>query len=127
MAEMGGDVSYTSDVALTSVCRAAEVRRALRNLIDNALRYGVRARVSAESIDGMAAIHVDDDGPGIPEEEIERVFEPFARLEVSRNADTGGYGLGLAIARLVARGHGGDVILKNRAVGLRATLRLPLA
>jgi signal transduction histidine kinase len=128
MAEVGGDVSYASDVALACVCRAAEVRRALRNLIENALRYGVRARVSAEMIAGLAAIHVDDDGSGIPEGELERVFEPFARLEHSRSAETGGYGLGLAIARLIARGHGGDVTLKNRAGGsLRATLTLPLA
>jgi signal transduction histidine kinase len=128
MADLGGAVTYSSDVALACVCRATEVRRALRNLIDNALRYGVRARVSAEAIHGMAAIHVDDDGPGIPGSELERVFAPFARLEASRNAETGGYGLGLAIARLVARGHGGDVTLRNRAGGgLRATLTLPLA
>lgn len=128
MADVGGDVTYTSDAALACICRAAEVRRALRNLIENALRYGVRARVSAEAMDGMAAIHVDDDGPGIPVGELERVFEPFARLEASRNAETGGYGLGLAIARLIARGHGGDVVLANRAGGgLRATLTVPLA
>lgn len=128
MAEVGGDVDYTSDVALACVCRAAEVRRALRNLIENALRYGMRARVSAEAKGGLAAFHVDDDGPGIPDVELERVFEPFARLEHSRSAETGGYGLGLAIARLIARGHGGDVTLSNRAGGgLRATLTLPLA
>ncbi len=128
MAEVGGDVNYSSDVALACVCRAAELRRALRNLIENAMRYGVRARVSAEAAGGMAAIHVDDDGPGIPDNELDRVFEPFARLEHSRSAETGGYGLGLAIARLIARGHGGDVTLSNRAGGgLRATLTVPLA
>lgn len=127
MAELGSDVSYTSDIALTSNCRAAEVRRALRNLIENALRYGKRARVSADSANGLANVHVDDDGPGIPETELERVFEPFARLEESRNAETGGHGLGLAIARLIARGHGGDISLHNRAGGgLRATLTIPL-
>lgn len=127
MAELGSDVTYTSDIALACNCRAAEVRRALRNLIENALRYGKRARVSAESAVGFASIHVDDDGPGIPDAEIERVFEPFARLDESRNSDTGGHGLGLAIARLIARGHGGDISLANRSGGgLRATLRLPL-
>ena len=128
MAEVGGDVSYASDVSLACVCRAAELRRALRNLIENALRYGAEARVSAEAAGGMAAIHVDDDGPGIPNGELERVFEPFARLEHSRSAETGGYGLGLAIARLIVRGHGGDVTLVNRVGGgLRATLTVPLA
>lgn len=128
MAEVGGAVSYTiSDVALACTCRASEVRRALRNLIENAVRYGGSARVSAEAIDGVAALHVDDDGPGIPSTELERVFEPFARLDASRNSETGGYGLGLAIARLIARGHGGDIVLTNRSEGgLRATFTLPL-
>lgn len=104
-----------------------EVRRALRNLVDNALRYGKRARVSVCAEKGNAVIKVDDDGPGIPHQELERVFEPFARLERSRSPDTGGYGLGLAIARWIARGHGGEVILANRADGgLRATLMLPM-
>jgi signal transduction histidine kinase len=126
MAEMGRDVTYTSDIALECNCRAAEVRRALRNLIENALRYGKVARVSASSSNGFANIHVDDDGPGIPEAELERVFEPFARLDESRNAETGGHGLGLAIARLIARGHGGDVSIQNLPNGLRATLTIPL-
>jgi signal transduction histidine kinase len=127
MTELGGDIAFAASDALVCSCRPAELRRALRNLIENALRYGVRAAVRAERVDGLAAIHIDDEGPGIPEEKLERVFEPFARLEESRNASTGGYGLGLAIARLIARSHGGDVTLKNRdGGGLRATLTLPL-
>jgi signal transduction histidine kinase len=128
MAELGADVAYQSDVVVTCMCRAAELRRALSNLIENAVRYGKRARVSAEIRDGFAAIHVDDEGPGIPEADLERVFEPFARLDESRSKETGGYGLGLSIARLIARGHGGDVTLANRAGGgLRATLMVPVS
>ena len=71
---------------------------------------------------------IEDDGPGIPEEECERVFEPFVRLEDSRSQETGGIGLGLAIARSIVRGHGGDIELANRAEGgLRVTVLLPLA
>jgi signal transduction histidine kinase len=76
----------------------------------------------------MAVIEVDDDGPGMPESEIERVFEPFHRVETSRSRETGGIGLGLSVARAVARGHGGDVVLRNRASGgLRARVSLPIA
>ena len=123
----GADVSYHGEAALICTCRAAEVRRAVRNLIENAVRYGKLARVSTEARDGLGTIHVDDEGPGIPAADMERVFEPLARLDESRSKETGGYGLGLSIARLIARGHGGDVTLENRASGgLRATLTLPL-
>ena len=126
MAELGGEVAFTAISPTECVCRVAEVRRALRNLIENAQRYGGRARVSTELAAGTALIHVDDDGPGIPQDSIEQMFEPFARLEESRNADTGGHGLGLSIARLIARGHGGDVALVNNpGRGLRATISLP--
>lgn len=128
MAEVGSNVSCSSNVALVCLCRPGEIRRALRNLIENALRYGGGAVVSTATVDGAAQIFIDDAGPGIPQDQLERVFEPFARLEESRSAGTGGYGLGLAIARLIARGHGGDVVLGNRAEGgLRATLTLPLS
>ena len=76
----------------------------------------------------MAVIEVDDDGPGMPEAEVERVFEPFHRLEGSRSRETGGIGLGLAVVRAVARSHGGDVVLRNRVHGgLSARVTLPLA
>ena len=75
----------------------------------------------------MAVIEIDDDGPGVPQSEIERVFEPFHRVESSRSRETGGIGLGLAVVRAVARGHGGDVVLKNRPQGgLRARVTIPL-
>ena len=111
-------------------CLAGPVglRRATANLIDNAVKYGGAARVSLVVDAAAIRIAVDDDGPGIPEEAMESVFRPFRRLETSRNRETGGTGLGLTIARSVARAHGGDVILANRpAGGLRAEIVLPIA
>lgn len=93
----------TTEVGL----RPNAMRRALRNVIENALRYGGWARVGY-GIDGKnALITVVDSGPGIPEEDLERVFDPFLRLEASRSLETGGYGLGLSIARTIARAHAG--------------------
>jgi two-component system, OmpR family, sensor kinase len=104
------------------------LKRLVANLVDNALKYGARARARVFTDDGMAIIEIDDDGPGMPDGEIERVFEPFHRIETSRNRETGGIGLGLAVVRAVARSHGGDVILRNRrAGGLSARVALPLA
>lgn len=128
MAELGGEVTFAASESARCICRSSEIKRALRNLIENALRYGKRARVSVRLSGEFCNILVDDDGPGIPESEIERVFEPFARLEGSRSRETGGYGLGLSIARLVARAHGGDVTLANReGGGLQAVFSLPLS
>jgi signal transduction histidine kinase len=111
-------------------CRPNEIRRAVRNLIENAVRYGGSARVSLKAEPDFFIATIDDDGPGIPEDRLEEVFEPFVRLEKSRNNATGGAGLGLTLTRSIAREHGGDVVLENRRsggriVGLRASLRLP--
>ena len=104
----------------------AALRRALRNLLENAAAYGARAAAHVERDDAETRVVVEDEGPGIPEAELERVFEPFVRLEASRSRETGGSGLGLAIARGIVRGHGGDIRLANRAEGgLRATVALP--
>jgi len=104
------------------------LRRCVANLVDNAVKYGQRARISVKLEPAAICILVEDDGPGLPEAEIENLFRPFRRLETSRNRETGGTGLGLTIARSVARTHGGDVVLANReAGGARATLTLPLA
>lgn len=125
LADMGGDVTFAEGAAVKSVCRPNEIRRAVRNLVENALRYGTRARVAVRAADARIAITIEDDGPGLKTEEIERVFDPFVRLESSRSRDTGGLGLGLTLARAIARGHGGDIALENRAGGgLRATLTL---
>jgi signal transduction histidine kinase len=102
------------------------LRRCLNNLIENALRYGERAELSIRDTERELRIEVRDRGPGIPEDQLEAVFEPFFRLEGSRSRDSGGAGLGLSIARNIARWHGGDVTLRNApGGGLIATLRLP--
>lgn len=105
--------------------RPTALRRALRNLLDNALRYGDAATISLVQSAKETEIRIDDNGPGIPANELERVFEPFTRLETSRNLKTGGTGLGLAIARTILRGHGGDIRLLNLKNGLRASVTLP--
>jgi signal transduction histidine kinase len=105
---------------------AQALKRCLRNLIDNAVQYGKSARIRVEDSAAMLRISVRDEGPGIPEGELERVFEPFHRLEGSRSRDTGGTGLGLGIARNIARAHGGDLVLHNLPEGgLEAVLTLP--
>ena len=106
--------------------RPVLLRRALRNLIGNALTYGGAAEIHLDQVGNWIRIHIDDNGPGIPEDQIAHMFEPFARTGTHRNRATGGSGLGLTIARAIARSHGGEVELLNRAEGgLRATLTLP--
>jgi signal transduction histidine kinase len=129
--DMGEDVVLGEAERLVMPLRATWLRRALRNLVSNALRYGSRARVSLRREGGEAVLVVEDDGPGIPDHEIARMMEPFTRLEASRNSATGGTGLGLTLARAIADQHGGSLHLANRqeggeTTGLTATLRLPL-
>ncbi|MDX9998318.1 MAG: ATP-binding protein [Phenylobacterium sp.] len=103
------------------------LRRLVTNLFENAVKFGGGARARVYKTDSAAIIEIDDDGPGIPAAEAERVFEPFYRREPSRSRKTGGAGLGLAVVRSVARGHGGDVSLINRPEGgLTARVELPL-
>ncbi|MCF6326717.1 MAG: ATP-binding protein [Devosiaceae bacterium] len=109
-------------------CGPIGLRRALGNLIDNAAKYGERATVSLISEVEMVRIIIDDDGPGIPEARQGDVFQPFRRLDDSRNQNIAGTGLGLAIARTIVRAHGGDIRISNRPEGgLRAELRLPVS
>ena len=113
--------------------RPTWLRRALRNLIDNALRYGQRARVSLLREENRAVVLIEDDGPGIPESEIETMMDPFTRGDPSRNTTTGGAGLGLALARAIADQHGGALRMANRTSaagaveGLNVRLEIPLA
>ncbi len=127
-ARAGGDVTLERAGDLVVPVRAGAVKRALINLIDNAASHGDKVRVSARRVNEMVIVDVDDDGPGIAENLYEDAFRPFSRLDATRTKNTKGVGLGLAIARDVARSHGGDVVLSKSALGgLRATLRLPTA
>ncbi|MDP2870031.1 MAG: ATP-binding protein [Methyloversatilis sp.] len=129
IAALGADIEVSGSVAQPVIVRPSITRRCLANLMDNARRYGggkIRVTVSGNATE--ARVDIDDDGPGIPEAERERVFEPYVRLEASRARHTGGSGLGLAIARAVARAQGGDITLSRRPEGgLRASLVLPIA
>ncbi|WP_353229868.1 ATP-binding protein [Novosphingobium sp.] len=141
-ADMGDDVVLDTDAAdtnatagvsqrLVAPVRGIWLRRALRNLVSNALRYGVRARVRVYRDGRMVVLQIDDDGPGIPAGSIARMMEPFTRAEESRNSATGGAGLGLTLARAIADQHGGSLTLVNRMerdriAGLTALLRVPL-
>jgi signal transduction histidine kinase len=120
------DVTYSGPPSLLYPCRSVSLKRAVRNLVENAVIYGTRARVALEQASTEICVMIDDDGPGIPEADFERVFAPFVRLEDSRSPETGGIGLGMAIARSIVRGHGGDITLANRdGGGLCATIHLP--
>jgi signal transduction histidine kinase len=102
------------------------MKRAIGNLVENAVVYGQAATVRLTATEKEIQLIVEDQGPGIPEIELDRVFRPFYRLEASRNRESGGAGLGLAIARSVVRTQGGDIVLQNRPDGgLRATVSLP--
>ena len=124
--EAGHTITISGDARAPLMGRAQALKRCLQNLIDNALAYGRRADITLRDEGGALNIAISDDGPGIPEDDIERVFEPFYRVEGSRNRNTGGSGLGLSIARNIAQAHGGSVRLRNLARGgLEATLRIP--
>ncbi len=123
--ENGDDVTVSGQARPLRVQPMA-LRRCLANLLENALRYGERAEITLADGAAGVAIEIRDHGPGIPENRMAQVFEPFVRLEESRNRNTGGVGLGLAIAREAARRHGGELTLKNAPDGgLIARLTLP--
>ncbi len=127
-AEGGDDVRFSGHSDATVLARSMDLRRALANLLANAVKYGGHADVRVSREGNEAVIRVTDGGPGIPEDQLDRVMEPFVRLETSRSRETGGTGLGLAIARNIVRAHGGALSLRNApAGGLEAELRLPLA
>lgn len=126
-AETGAAVGFARQADLPARGDPVALRRALSNLIDNAVRYGRAATVTARRAGPSIVIAVADDGPGLPPERLDSVFEPFERGEASRNRQTGGTGLGLTVARQAARAHGGDVVLSNRPEGgLEARLHLPI-
>ncbi len=124
--DAGGGVTFEGPPHLAAICRPIALRRAAANLIGNAVSYGGGGTVRLGSTPDGLQITVEDCGPGIPDAELERVFEPFYRLEASRNRSTGGVGLGLTIARQSVAEQGGRLTLANRAAGgLVATITLP--
>ncbi len=127
MADAGLPVTMAPAAPLTHECQPGALKRAITNLLDNAVKYGKRAQAAISTTANAIEITIDDDGPGIPEAELPRVFQPFYRVEESRNRDTGGTGLGLAIAQSIVQAHGGELTLANRpGGGLRATIKLPV-
>jgi signal transduction histidine kinase len=124
--EAGHDVTVQGQMRAPYPARPLALKRLLSNLIENAIKYGARASVTVEDKAAQLRVVVADEGPGIPEGQLEQVFEPFYRIEDSRSRDTGGVGLGLSVARDIARAHGGELTLRNRAGGgLEAILILP--
>jgi signal transduction histidine kinase len=123
---MGRELVIEGHARAPYVGAASLLKRCLANLVDNAFAYGGSATVRIDDHDDHVALHVLDPGPGITQAQLEQVFEPFFRIEASRGRATGGSGLGLGIARNIARAHGGDVVLHNRPQGgLEAVLTLP--
>ncbi len=119
-------IHFESSERIVANIRPVLIRRAMRNLVDNALKYGGNAEISIQSTAGKTSLIVKDNGPGVAADQMEMIFEPFARAEGSRNRALGGTGLGLTIARAIARAHGGDVGINNRPEGgLEAALWFP--
>jgi signal transduction histidine kinase len=125
--EAGGKVKLSGQLAEPYTGKHLALKRCLMNLVENAVRYGKEANISVTQSDDEIMISISDKGPGIPEKSLQKVFDPFFRLESSRAQQTGGTGLGLGIARNIARAHGGDLILQNSLNGgLTAQLTLPV-
>jgi signal transduction histidine kinase len=124
--DAGAAVTYSGIRGTTVSGRPAALRRAISNLIDNAVKYGGAAEATMKAEGRRVVLAIEDHGPGIPRTEREKVFEPFYRIEGSRNPETGGVGLGLAVARSIAHEHGGDIVLAARkGGGLCGRLELP--
>jgi protein-histidine pros-kinase len=127
LVEQGHAVTVSGHADAVVNAQPTALRRVLSNLLSNALRYGDKADVSVLRDDGQVKIFIDDAGPGIPTQHMDAVFQPFYRMESSRNRGTGGTGLGLYIARDLVQRQGGTLALSNRSEGgLRAAITLPL-
>jgi signal transduction histidine kinase len=123
--DLGAEVTWSPAARQVLPVQPGQLKRAVQNLIANAVKYGGGARVSVASTPGALFIEVADDGPGIAPNELEQVMRPFYRIENSRNRDTGGTGLGLAITKAIAESHGGTLTLESSAAGLTARISLP--
>lgn len=124
--ETGGRMTLTGRPLQPYPAQPTALKRCMRNLVENAVKYGDVAAVEVQDDAAALRITVRDEGPGLPPDELQRVFEPFYRVDASRSRDTGGTGLGLTIARSIAEMHGGNLSLRNRPLGgLEARLVLP--
>jgi signal transduction histidine kinase len=124
--DMGADVVLMAGPRINATLRPHLFMRLIRNLIENAVKYGHSARVSVTRHDRGLCILIDDQGPGIAPEVVQRLLKPFERLDASRNSASGGVGLGLSIAQMIAQVHGAVLQFENRAVGgLRVRVVLP--
>jgi two-component system, OmpR family, sensor kinase len=124
--DQGATTHLAASGAVVMEGRPLALKRAFGNLIDNAIKYGGLAEIEVETQGEAIIVTIADAGPGIPEHRMAEMFEPFTRLETSRSRETGGFGLGLSIARDIVEGHGGTIALANRPDGgLLATIRLP--
>ena len=126
-AQSGQDVRLEAGTTVTVQADALGLQRLFGNLVDNAVKYGRVAKLSVSRHGDEAVVDVADEGPGLPASEMERVFLPFYRADLARTLDGRGVGLGLAVARSIARAHGGDVTLLSEPGGLIARVRLPLS
>jgi signal transduction histidine kinase len=124
--DVADNLTFNGPSHLTVSGRILALKRSFANLVGNAVKFGDCAHVTLVVGEGLATVSIEDEGPGLPPDELERIFEPFYRVEDSRNRETGGTGLGLPIARNILRAHGGDVVLGNRSGGgVRAVATLP--
>lgn len=124
---IGGEIKLQAPKGIDVRIKPVAMRRALRNVIENAIRYGQVANITVQAEKNIARVFITDQGDGIPEADLERVFDPFVRVEKSRNLETGGTGLGLSIARTVIHAHGGDIRLENLPdKGLLVEISIPL-
>ncbi|MEP2980297.1 MAG: ATP-binding protein [Lentilitoribacter sp.] len=122
------NISFESPGSIKVVGQPYALRRAFGNLLENAVRYANKASVDFFKEKDVVEIHITDDGPGIPEDKLETIFEPFVRVEESRDQNTGGYGLGLSIVKTIITAHGGTLELRNQTPnGLQVVVRLPYA
>lgn len=126
--ETGRNATFIGEHNIVYRCRPDALARAVRNLIDNAVKHGLGATLAVRADPGFVTVSVSDQGPGIPADRYEAVLEPFGRLSQAREDNQGGFGLGLSIAKAVAAGHDGELILRaNQPRGLIVILRLPIA
>lgn len=126
LVDMGKAVECETEDNIELSCRPVALRRAISNVIENAVKYGGNAQITVSTAGSSVTIVVEDTGPGVPEEEIPKLFAPFYRVESSRSRETGGVGLGLSVAMSIINNHGGDISVENRTPqGLRVVIALP--